>query len=245
MAAVATKKRRPRERSVEKVGDNKLLGIPAEAHTYAGFLDWVLSEEFPEKLRVTYDSGWLGVEMSEEAIGSYVAVKAGIYRTLLPLVEELDLGELYPDGVLVSNESADVSNNPDGVAALWASFESGRVSYMIRDDRERSLEGTPDWVMEIVSDSSEGKDTKRLRDAYHRAGIPEYWLIDAQGKILSFQILSWRQGGYAAVPSHDGWMASKVFGRDFRLTRKKNRLGVWSYKLEIRQLNGKSKSRPQ
>jgi Uma2 family endonuclease len=35
------------------------------------------------------------------------------------------------------------------------------------------LEGTPDWVLEVVSQSSVAKDTKWLRESYHKAGIPE------------------------------------------------------------------------
>jgi Uma2 family endonuclease len=97
--------------------------------------------------------------------------------------------------------------------------------------------------MEILSDSSVEKDTKRLRAAYHRAGILEYWLIDARGAEISFQILSWRQGGYVAVPSRDGWIHSKVFGCDFRLSRSRDRLGLWSYKLDVRR-EEKTKSRP-
>jgi Uma2 family endonuclease len=241
--AAATPTAARRTRPVWEFGRDKFLGIPREAHTYDGFLKWVMSDDFPEKLRVTYDSGWVGLDMSEEAIQSHAAVKIGIYRTLLPLVEGEDFGELYTDGVLLCNESADVSNNPDGVAARWETFEAGRLKFIVRDDQARALEGTPDWVMEIVSDSSVGKDTKRLREAYHRAKIPEYWLIDARKDDIVFQILSWRPSGYAAVASKDGWTFSKVFGRSFRLTRKKDRLGGWSYTLEVQRESGKSKSR--
>src|SRR5256885_8764701 len=42
------------------------------------------------------------------------------------------------------------------------------------------LEGTPDMVLEVVSESSVQKDTKRLRQLYWQAGIREYWLVDAR-----------------------------------------------------------------
>lgn len=242
--ATATIEHPPRQRPTWEFGGSKSLDIPPDAHTYKGFLNWVLSGQFPEKLRVTYYAGWVSLDMSEEVISSHTEVKVGIYLTLLPLVAETDFGKLYPDGVLLCNKSADVSNNPDGVAARWKTFKSGRLKFLIRNDRERALEGTPDWVMEILSDSSVAKDTKRLREAYHRARIAEYWLIDARGDEIDFQILSWRPSGYVAVPSKGGWVFSKVFRCSFRLTRTRDRLGGWSYKLRVRRENSKSKARP-
>jgi hypothetical protein len=82
-----------------------------------------------------------------------------------------------------------------------------------------------------------------LRKAYHKAGISEYWLIDARGDELSFQILDRHSSDFVPVSSKGGWIYSKVFDREFRLTRVRNRIGGWSYTLEVRRKNGKSKSR--
>jgi Uma2 family endonuclease len=49
--------------------------------------------------------------------------------------------------------------------------------------------GSPDLVVEIVSDSSVRKDTTLLRDAYWKAGVREYWLFDARGAEIRFDIL--------------------------------------------------------
>jgi hypothetical protein len=38
-----------------------------------------------------------------------------------------DAGEVYADGVLVTNEEAGVSDEPDLSFVSWASFESGLV----------------------------------------------------------------------------------------------------------------------
>src|SRR5262249_26589734 len=95
------------------------------------------------------------------------------------------------------------------------------------------LEGTPDWVLEIVSDSSVEKDTQELRSAYHRARIPEYWLIDARGDEIVFLILLRRRKGYAAAAVRDGWQRSKVFGRGFRLERERDEFGLWEYTLHV------------
>lgn len=241
--ATIVKKRTPKMRTLWDSDGNRVLAIPAEAHTYRGFLKWVMSDAFPEKLPVTYYAGDVRVDMSEENIDSQSDVKTAIYGTLIPLSKALDFGKIYTDGVLLCNEAADVSNNPDGVAAKWKTLESRRLTFIIRRNRRRALEGTPDWVMEIVSDSSVGKDLRLLRIAYHRAGIPEYWLIDARGDEISFQILGWRQAGYVPAPSKDGWIYSRVFDREFRLTRVRDRIGAWVYTLEMREPANKSKSR--
>jgi Uma2 family endonuclease len=101
-------------------------------------------------------------------------------------------------------------------------------------ERYREIEGTPDWVLEVLSDSSVEKDTEKLRGAYHRAGIPEYWLVDARGEEVVFQILHWRKTGYAAARVRDGWQHSRVFGRSFRLERQRDDLGLWEYTLHVR-----------
>jgi Uma2 family endonuclease len=257
MTVTATKRRRrpprPDHKKVRNAADRcgqtqweadgpKVIVIPREAHTYAGFLKWVSADSFPEKLRVTYYAGDVSVDMSEENIDTHAEVKNAVYPTLYTLLAQQNFGKLYTDGVLLCNEAADVFNNPDAIAARWETLESGRLSFITRNDSRRALEGTPDWVLEILSDSSVSKDKKLLREAYHRARIPEYWLIDARGDAINFQILSWRQSGYVAVPSKDGWLYSKVFGHSFRLTRERDRLGVWVYNLEVRRENGRGKA---
>lgn len=221
-------------RSSWDLADPEVLVIPPQAHTFAGFLDWVLSDEFPQKVRVTFLDGDVRVDMNDEAIRTHAAVKTAVYGTLIPLVTARDWGELFTDGVLLCNQEANVSTNPDGVGLSWLARQADRVRFVTRQGRQRAIEGAPDWVMEIVSDSSVAKDLHLLRDAYHRARIPEYWLIDARGENISFRILLWRKGGYVAAATKDGWTASKAFGRSFRLTRRKNRCGEWSYTLEVR-----------
>jgi Uma2 family endonuclease len=88
--------------------------------------------------------------------------------------------------------------------------------------------------MEIVSKFSVQKDTKSLREKYHRAHIPEYWLIDARGDEIDFQILIWQESGYATSAGKGGWQMSPVFNRRFRLIRRKGRMNLWEYTLQIK-----------
>ncbi len=219
-----------------------LVTVPTSAHTYDGFLDWVLSGELPEKLRVTFLAGEVMLDMTEENIGTHAQVKAEVCRVLMNLVREGDWGQFYLDGVRIGNRPAAVSNNPDAVAFRWSTLEAGRVIFVERKGQRLAVEGTPDFVLEIVSTSSVGKDKKKLFKAYHDAGVQEYWLIDARGNGIEFSVFDWQTDGYVATAVNDGWIASKVFEHQFRLTRQEDRLGTWRYTLDARKKGPKSKA---
>lgn len=214
--------------------DRCLLRIPPDVHTLAGFREWALSDVCPEKMRLTFLDGVIYVDMSKEEILSHASVKTGVAGSMFNLNQELDFGDLFINGVLVTNVEADLSTNPDMVAISWQSLESGKVRYIRKNRREMEIEGSPDWMLEIVSASSVTKDRRDLRLKYHQAGVREYWLIDARGDEIDFQILHWRKSGYAAASHKEGWQSSRVFPRRFRLTRSKDRRGGWRYALETR-----------
>ena len=91
--------------------------------------------------------------------------------------------------------------------------------------------GTPDLVVEIVSDWSARKDRVLPRRAYARAGIPEHRVIDARGESIRFEILHLVDGAYVASAPADTAQASRVLARRFTLTRARNRAGHRSYRL--------------
>jgi Uma2 family endonuclease len=178
------------------------------------------------------------IDMSPEEIQTHALVKVEVCNKVHQLVQKDDLGILLLDRVLVTNEDADLSNEPDGSFISYERVESGAVRLVPRAneaDQFLEVQGSPDWVLEIVSDSSVKKDTQDLRERYHAAGIPEYWLIDARGEELEFTLLVAKKGGYAPAPQQKGWQRSKVFGRWFRLTRKRGRLDLWRYNLQVRK----------
>jgi Uma2 family endonuclease len=95
------------------------------------------------------------------------------------------------------------------------------------------VEGPPDLIVEIVSDSSAAKDTERLPAAYWRAGVREFWLADARGATLVFQIHRPGPSAYEPVePDADGYQYSPVLAHRLRLTRNRNARGRWTYDLE-------------
>jgi Uma2 family endonuclease len=220
----------------EERDDDLLLHIPSNAYTLAGFRAWALSDEFPEKQRVTFLNGEIYLDMSKEDIFTHASVKTAAAGSLFKVNEEKEFGDLYINGVLVTNVAAGASNNPDMVAVFWESLDSGKVRY-VKTNKERGveIEGSPDWVLEIVSDSSVVKDIIDLRAAYHQAGIGEYWLIDARGDDVFFQILHWRKTGYVAARGKDGWQRSRAFEQNFKLTRSTDRRGDWHYVLAVQE----------
>jgi len=109
----------------------------------------------------------------------------------------------------------------------WATLESGKLAppkNRPQDGKHIDLVGTPDWICEIVGDSSAGKDTKLLFEAYHKAVIREYWLADARGEEIDFRILVWDAEGYQQAEVHEGRQKSPVFDCEFQLTRSRDRL---------------------
>lgn len=216
--------------------DGDRARLPRSVFEHAGFRAWARSGEVPEWLRVAFVGGEVLIEMSPEAIESHNKAKRKITETLGRIIDDEDLGEAYADGVLVTHEGAQLTTEPDFAFVSWASFDSGRVRLIEkanRDDDHVEIAGTPDLIVEVVSDHSVRKDTQLLRDAYARAGVPEYWLVDTRDGI-SFQILHLADGSYRPSAPDGEVQRSIVLRRSFRLTRTQNRAGRWRYALEAR-----------
>jgi len=213
-----------------------MVSVPVEAFEHLGFRRWITSVDFPDQLRATFAERELFLDMSPESIEAHNKVKGAVTAALEWLVQGEDLGEIYPDGALLTNEAGGLSTEPDFMFASWRTLESGLLRLAPRSDGGADgieLVGTPDVVGEVVSPSSERKDTVVLRAAYAQAAIPEYWLVDARGETLRFEILLLgADGAYAASAAPGAPQASRAFGRAFRLGRRRNRLGRWSYRLD-------------
>lgn len=207
--------------------------MPVSAWQHAGFRRWISAPDFPDGVRASFVEGEVFIEMSPDKIESHNKVKTAVTVALGRLVQDEDLGELYSDRALLSHEGASLSTEPDVLFASWETLNSGKLRKVpsARGGDFTELEGSPDLVVEVVSDSSERKDTERLREAYARAGIAEYWIIDARGAEPRYQILTLAGDQYQAASSSPE-QHSAVFGRRFALRRDTNRAGYWRYRLE-------------
>lgn len=218
--------------------DEAGICVPPTAYTLEGFRAWAKSDDFPEHGRFAFIGGRLYIDLTMEEIETHNKVKTEVSRVIANINVREDLGQFYSDGVLITNADAGVSNEPDAAFVLWESLRKGRVRAIPREGHQGQyveIEGSPDWMMETVSASSVKKDTRWLPEHYHRAGIREYWLIDARGDELSFQILVYTPEGYVPAPRKNGWQYSPVFRRWFRLERLRDRMGLWKYVLRVRK----------
>lgn len=221
--------------------DEENLRIPEDAFTFEGFQRWIDSGGFPETGRIDYLEGDVEVDMSPEDLYTHSAVKTAITLKLGYLVVESDLGDVFVDRTRIRSRFADLSVEPDVVAFFGRSLEAGKIRLVPvaarkGPDRFSALEGVVDLIVEIVSDGSVKKDTKRLPKLYARAGIPELWIVDARGDNLQFQIHALRDGSYVMVePDSEGWVRSPQIGVEFRLVRRRSPPFPWRYTLEHRQ----------
>ncbi len=214
--------------------DSVSIGIPGWVVDHASFRQWFQSNDFPEEGRVSFLDGEVMFDMSREQIFSHVAMKTEIGRVLANLAKQDSAGTYFGDGLLITHLGAEVSNNPDGVFVANASFEDGTVR-LVEGAKQGfiELEGSPDMVLEVVSDSSVRKDCELLREAYWKAGIREYWLIDARGDRLDFQILKHTSKGYSSIRMVGAWLKSSIFRKSFCLVRSTNKRGLPQFTLEV------------
>jgi len=213
------------------------LRVPVEAHDLARFRSWAFSPDFPESGRIDFLGGDVEVDMSPEDLQTHGTLKAELAAVLYDAISRADRGQVFIDSSRVSSREGDLSVEPDVVVVLWESLEAGRVRYQPaasgKEGRFREIEGAPDLIVEIVSDASVGKDTRRLPARYAAAGVPELWLVDARGDEILFAVHMLEAGFYRRVAADaEGRVASRVVGRRLRLSRERTRLGTWRYHLE-------------
>jgi Uma2 family endonuclease len=211
------------------------LEIPA-LDGLGGFRCWALSDGFPESGRIDFIGGKIEVDMSPEDLHTHGTPKVELVRVLANHVRRRDLGELYTDRARVSCPEADLSVEPDIVFVSHEAFENGRVRLVAKsggqEDRYVEMEGAPDLIVEIISESSVRKDTERLPAAYWQAGVPEYWLVDARGNDLLFRIQHRGQSEYEPTRIDDNcFQYSDVLDCWYCLERTRNRRGRLQYTL--------------
>ena len=208
--------------------------IPSWVNDLESFRRWSRSDDYPEQGWVSFLDGEIWVDTHMEQLFSHNRVKTQFAVVLGGLVENEGLGYYFSDRAALSNEPANLSTEADGTFCSFGGIESGRVRLVEGvEEGHVEIEGTPDMVLEVVSTRSIRKDTKKLRGLYWRAGVPEYWLVDARKTPLQFDVLRWTERGYSATRRKQGWLRSKVFRRAFLLETKPDRLGHPQFVLRV------------
>jgi Uma2 family endonuclease len=215
--------------------DKTAVHIPSWVQDLGSFRRWLHSEDFPEAGQICFLGGDVWIDLSKEQLFSHNQVKGEFLTVLVGLIKAGQSGHYIASGMMISNEQAELACQPDGSFASEDSWRTGRFGPFPRSDKDPGeLEGTLDMVLEVVSTSSVERDTITLRELYWRAGIPEYWLVDARGDRLAFEILRRTAKGYVSTRKQGGWVKSAVFGKSFRLTQRTDELGYPQYTLEVR-----------
>jgi hypothetical protein len=214
---------------------NGQVRLPANLTDLDAFRRWARSEDCPEKGHFGFLNGILWVDLSMEQYHTHNQVKNEFNRSLGNLVRDLGTGRYLCDGMLLTIPGVSLSTIPDGLFHTYAARHSGRVRLIpnARNVGGIELEGVPEMVLEVVSDSSVEKDNITLPGLYLAAGIEEFWRADARGE-LSFEIFYLTNGNYVCTRQPDGWCRSPLFGRDFQLTQATDPLGEPLFTLQVR-----------
>lgn len=212
------------------------IEVPFWVNDLDSFRRWVHSGELPEKLKVHFVNGHVWMDVMGEAL-SHNQAKLAVMVVLAGLVRAEELGVLFPDGMLLTNDDADLGCEPDVMFVSAESLASGRVTFTQGETTgavATEMVGSPDMVLEVVSPSSVVKDTDWLMTQYHDAGVSEYWLIDARrnGDPV-FTIFRRMAKEFIPVRKSRGWLKSPVFGKSFRLVRTEQ-FGLVNFVLDVK-----------
>jgi Uma2 family endonuclease len=72
----------------------------------------------------------------------------------------------------------------------------------------RPIEVVPDWAAEILSPATAARDRVQKRNLYARAGIPHYWLIDPETRVLEALVL--RDGVWLEAGVYDDSSTARI-----------------------------------
>lgn len=211
---------------------NGTVHIPAWVTDHDSFRRWAFSDAFPKRGRFAWlgDKLWVDLSMETEI---HNQIKTVITIVVGSIVMNEALGRFFVDGMLLTDRALGLSNEPDAMFVSNERMEKGLAS-LKKGDQSMELSGSADMALEVVSKSSVQKDLVDSMVLYAKAGIAEYWLVDSTLESPELVIMRLVGEKYSPVRKHDGWVTSKVFGRSFRLTSRKDAKGVSRFNLETK-----------
>jgi Uma2 family endonuclease len=207
------------------------LSIPEGVNSLVQFREWAQTEGFPEKGISWF--GYIHIDMSPAELNNN-RVSSEACAVLRSLTR--GKGQLYVETALLSNFAANLSTCPDLIYLSFESIKLGRVEFVRskkKADQLVEILGSPDMIMEVVSESSVEKDTVILKEKYWRADVQEYWVADVRGYEIEFSILCRGEHDWVTPDSSTGWQRSGLFGRNFRLAKSEPMAGHFEYHLEV------------
>jgi Uma2 family endonuclease len=95
---------------------------------------------------------------------------------------------------LVFTAPCDVILSDENVVQPDLLFVSAARAAIVTDD---NIQGAPDLIIEILSESSRKKDEVTKRTLYERFGVQEYWVVDPELEIVKIFKLAQQKYGRA------------------------------------------------
>jgi Uma2 family endonuclease len=138
------------------------VALSAKKWTYEDYL------QLPEEAGVRYEIIEGELFLNASPLRRHQRICGNLYLVIGPYVRAQRCGELYfaPLDVVLSN--IDVMQ-PD---LLYITKEHASVM------TEKNVQGTPDFVIEVLSDSTSRQDEVLKLKRYREFGVAEYWIVD-------------------------------------------------------------------
>ena len=154
-------------------------------------------EELTEDGKFEFINGQ--VVMHSPAKRKHINVTKNLSRLLSTFVEERELGEVYSEKALCVFPRNDYE--PD------ICFFSRTKARQLTDDTLKFP--VPDFVVEVLSDTTSDKDRHLKFDDYAAHGVGEYWIVDPEEETVEKHLLE--EGRYGrARPVSSGHISSEV-----------------------------------
>lgn len=115
-----------------------------------------------------------------------------IVRYLATHVEDTGLGEVF-----IAPTDVELAPNVVVQPDVFVLLNTGRA-----ETTPSHIVGAPDLVVEVASPSTAKHDRVVKREAYARAGVKEYWLVDPTTRSLEVLLLD--KGGYRSLGTCTG-----------------------------------------
>lgn len=150
----------------------------------------------PEGTLAQLIDGEIIMSPSPNVLHQYIVTTLG--RMLGNFIAERGLGVVFvaPIDVRLGAQSF----QPDVV------FVSGERSGILG---EQEIEGAPDLVVEVLSPSTGYYDLTKKREAYERAGVKEYWIVDPERGTVEVLMLE-GEGYRTAAEAREGRIGSTL-----------------------------------
>lgn len=109
--------------------------IPSWVDDLASFRAWRVSADAPTTGDVAYLGSDIWVDLSMEEFLTHNQVKAAFDFAIMGVVQAAASGRYVPDRMLLTNESAELSTEPDGLFFAWETVTSGRLRLVEKADQ--------------------------------------------------------------------------------------------------------------